>query len=231
MADDGGVLYLVVSGAPAPEGIPALVAACQAAGWRVVVFSTPTGTRFIDPAELETLDSDDEPGRETSLDFLRAQVRSAYQAYQATRYDAAGHILPGLIRAVEAAARIVGSGSPAACAVRARAYDTTAALLSRVGEPFLAWAASDRAMFAAEPSGDPLLVAATAWRLSYMITGRKHPQEAHRPQLPTPGRAASVPRMAGQGRVLIMRITRQSATMPSLEIRCRHGSASRSSRA
>jgi hypothetical protein len=55
VADDGGVLYLVVSGAPAPEGIPALVAACQAAGWRVVVFSTPTGTRFIDPAELEQL--------------------------------------------------------------------------------------------------------------------------------------------------------------------------------
>jgi hypothetical protein len=55
VADDGGVLYLVVSGAPAPEGIPALVAACQAAGWRVVVFSTPNATRFIDPAELEKL--------------------------------------------------------------------------------------------------------------------------------------------------------------------------------
>ena len=41
MDDDGGVLYLVVSGAPAPEGIPALVAACQAAGGRVVVFSMP----------------------------------------------------------------------------------------------------------------------------------------------------------------------------------------------
>ena len=50
-----GVLYLVVSGAPAPEGIPALVAACQAAGWQVVLFSTPTGIRFIDPAELERL--------------------------------------------------------------------------------------------------------------------------------------------------------------------------------
>ena len=55
MDDDGGVLYLVVSGAPAPEGISALVTACQAAGWRVVVFSTPTGIRFVDPAELETL--------------------------------------------------------------------------------------------------------------------------------------------------------------------------------
>ena len=49
------MLYLVVSGAPAPEGIPALVAACQAAGWQVVVFSTPTGIRFIDPAQLEQL--------------------------------------------------------------------------------------------------------------------------------------------------------------------------------
>jgi hypothetical protein len=79
---------------------------------------------------------------------------------------------------VETAARTAGSGGLAACAVRARVYDTTAALLSRVGEPFLAWAAADRAMFAAEQSGDPLLAAASAWRLSYMITGRKYPQEA-----------------------------------------------------
>jgi phosphopantothenoylcysteine synthetase/decarboxylase len=61
--DDGGtprrapasVLYLVVSGAPAPEGVPALVGACQAAGWRVVVFSTLAGIRFVDPAELQRL--------------------------------------------------------------------------------------------------------------------------------------------------------------------------------
>ncbi len=52
---NGSALYLVVSGAPAPEGIPALVAACQEAGWRVVVFSTPLGVRFIDPTELERL--------------------------------------------------------------------------------------------------------------------------------------------------------------------------------
>ncbi len=52
---DGSALYLVVSGAPAPEGIPALVAGCQEAGWRVVVFSTPLGVRFIDPTELERL--------------------------------------------------------------------------------------------------------------------------------------------------------------------------------
>jgi hypothetical protein len=88
------------------------------------------------------VDGSGEPEREVGLDFLRAQARSAYQAYQATRYDAAGPILPALIRGVETAARTVGSDSPAACAVRARVYDITAALLSRVGEPFLAWAAA-----------------------------------------------------------------------------------------
>ncbi len=124
------------------------------------------------------LDCVEESGQQVSLDHQRAQARSAYQAYQATRYDATGRILPGLIRAVETAARTAHSASPAAWAVRARVYDTTAALLSRVGEPFLAWAAADRAMLAAEQSGDPLLAAASAWRLSYMITGRKHPQEA-----------------------------------------------------
>ena len=124
------------------------------------------------------LDDGDRSGREDSLDFLRAQAHSAYQAYQATRYDAAGRIVPGLIRGVETAARTTGPADPAACAVRARVYDTAAALLSRVGEPFLAWAAADRALFAAGQSGDPLLAATSAWRMSYMITGRKHAQEA-----------------------------------------------------
>jgi hypothetical protein len=126
----------------------------------------------------DPVDGDEGPAQKVSLGFLRAQASSAYQDYQATRYDAAGRILPGLIRDVETAVRIAGSASPAGSAVRARVYDTAAALLSRVGEPFLAWAAADRAMFAAEQSGDPLLAAASAWRMSYMITGRKHPQEA-----------------------------------------------------
>jgi transcriptional regulator with XRE-family HTH domain len=120
----------------------------------------------------------EEPDREVSLDYLGATARSAYQAYQATRYDSTGRILPGLIRAVETAARSVGAADPAACEVRVLVYDTAAALLNRVGEPFLAWAAADRARSAAEHADDPLLAAVSAWRLSYMITGRKHPQEA-----------------------------------------------------
>jgi hypothetical protein len=49
------VLYLVISGAPAPEGLPSLVTLIQESGWRVVMFSTPTGTRFADLDELERL--------------------------------------------------------------------------------------------------------------------------------------------------------------------------------
>jgi hypothetical protein len=120
----------------------------------------------------------DEPDREVSLDYLRAKARSAYQSYQATRYDTTGRILPGLIRDVETAARSIGTASPDACQVRVLVYDTAAALLSRVGEPFLAWVAADRARSASEYGGDPLLAAVSAWRLSYMVTGRKHPQEA-----------------------------------------------------
>jgi phosphopantothenoylcysteine synthetase/decarboxylase len=49
------VLYLVISGAPAPEGLPSLVTLIQKSGWQVVVFSTPMGTRFTDLDELERL--------------------------------------------------------------------------------------------------------------------------------------------------------------------------------
>jgi Flavoprotein len=38
-----------------PEGLPSLVTLIQESGWRVVVFSTPMGTRFADLDELERL--------------------------------------------------------------------------------------------------------------------------------------------------------------------------------
>ncbi len=49
------VVYLVISGAPALEGLPALIGLLNEAGWQVIVFSTPMGTRFADLPELERL--------------------------------------------------------------------------------------------------------------------------------------------------------------------------------
>lgn len=54
-AGRGKVLYLVISGAPAPEGVAELVALCQDGGWRVLVFSTPMGAQFTDPAALQRM--------------------------------------------------------------------------------------------------------------------------------------------------------------------------------
>jgi transcriptional regulator with XRE-family HTH domain len=117
-------------------------------------------------------------GASGSAGHLEAKARTAYRGYQATRYDDTGRMLPALIRDVEAASRVAGLDNPAMCAVRVLVYDTTAALLNRVGNAVLSWAAADRAMLAAEQSGQPVLIAMTAWRMSYVVTSRRHPQQA-----------------------------------------------------
>lgn len=117
-------------------------------------------------------------GEAASPGLLRDRAQSAYREYQAARYDGVGRLLPALIRAAEAAARAPGGSAPDACEARALVYDTAAALLHRVGEHSLAWAAADRAMAAAEQSGRPARAAVAAWRLSHVIVGRRHPEEA-----------------------------------------------------
>ena len=120
----------------------------------------------------------DAGGRAPDVAHVRETARSAYRDYQAARYARAGQLLPRLIRSAEAASRATGPAAPSTCAIRRDVYDLTAALLNRVGEPGLAWAAADRAMLAAECSGDPLLAAASAWRLSHVLTSRKYPSQA-----------------------------------------------------
>lgn len=52
---DQRVCYLVVSGSPAPQGIPELVELLQQDGLRVAVLSTPAGARFHDLDRLAEL--------------------------------------------------------------------------------------------------------------------------------------------------------------------------------
>jgi transcriptional regulator with XRE-family HTH domain len=123
-------------------------------------------------------DTEREPQFARRITHLRARAESAYREYQATRYEATGRLIAGLIREVEIAAQAAEFSDPRICEVRALVYDTAAALLNRVGEPGLAWAAADRAMTAANAASNPLLPAVGAWRLSYIVTSRRHPQEA-----------------------------------------------------
>jgi transcriptional regulator with XRE-family HTH domain len=119
-----------------------------------------------------------DPQGTDSTEHLGAMARAAYESYQATRYDDTGRVLPALIIQAEAASRAAGLDNPQMCAVRALVYDTAAALLNRVGLAALAWVAADRAMAAAEQSGQPSLAAASAWRMSYVIGSRSHLAEA-----------------------------------------------------
>ena len=119
-----------------------------------------------------------EPGAAVGSAHLRAMAKTAYAGYQATRYDDTGRMLPALIREAEAAGRKPGEDSREAYSIRALVYDTAAALLHRVGESGLAWMAADRALSAAEQSGRAELVALQAYRLSYVISSRRHPAEA-----------------------------------------------------
>lgn len=48
-------LYLVISAAPAPEGLPELIKALHDRGWRVAVLATPTGLSLHDQKQLEAL--------------------------------------------------------------------------------------------------------------------------------------------------------------------------------
>jgi hypothetical protein len=82
-----------------------------------------------------------DPGARAAAAHLQARASAAYPWFQATRYDGTGRILSTLIREAEAA----GGDDQEACSVRAMVYDTTAALLHRVGETSLAWTAAERA--------------------------------------------------------------------------------------
>jgi transcriptional regulator with XRE-family HTH domain len=109
---------------------------------------------------------------------LSVQAHQTYAAYQAARYDEVGRRLSRLIREAEAAAHTPGSDRPAVCSARAMVYNTTAALLRRVGEKDLAWQAADRAMSAAEWADQTLLTAVGAYRLAYVFISRGRPAEA-----------------------------------------------------
>ncbi|QVQ51070.1 helix-turn-helix transcriptional regulator [Spiractinospora alimapuensis] len=125
--------------------------------------------------EATLAESDTQP---VNAEGLRREADWTYAAYQATRYEDVGRRLPRLIQRVEAAAHSRSTDHPAICSTRAMVYNTTAAVLRRVGVTDLAWQAADRAMFAAESAEDPLLSAVGAYRLSYIFISRKRPGEA-----------------------------------------------------
>lgn len=92
-------------------------------------------------------------------------VEQAWDSYQSGRLGRVVSSLPGLIETAQQLedAANAGEGDVRACwAVSARTHHLAATALSKVGEADLAWIAAERAMQAADHSGDPLVLASAA---------------------------------------------------------------------
>jgi transcriptional regulator with XRE-family HTH domain len=110
-----------------------------------------------------------------SLPGLRAKVERAQDLRHAGQYTDLTDLLRDLLPDLESAARAVpDSQRPEAFELLATTYQGCSAALAQMGETEAAWIAADRAMGAAERAGNPLLVAAGAFRLVFVFIGARY---------------------------------------------------------
>ena len=117
--------------------------------------------------------------RPAGLTRLRTNTRRAWELTHASSYAELADLLRGLIPDLETAVRALPEDERAAAAeLLATAYQACSAALAKVGEPEAAWIAADRAMAAAERTGNPLLIAAGAFRLVFVFLAARHYNQA-----------------------------------------------------
>ena len=114
-------------------------------------------------------------GRASAVSTLRTRARKAWDLTHAGRYTELTELLHDLVPDLETAARsVAGDQRAEASELLAMTYQACSAALAKLGEPDVAWIAADRAMAAAERAGDPLLVAAGAYRLVFVFIAARH---------------------------------------------------------
>jgi tetratricopeptide (TPR) repeat protein len=114
-----------------------------------------------------------------ALSTLRTKTRQAWDLTHAGRYADLTDLLRGLIPDLETAARAVPEAKRAEVfELMATTYQACSAALAKLGEPEAAWIAADRAMAAAERAGNPMLVAAGAFRLVFVFIAARHYDQA-----------------------------------------------------
>jgi transcriptional regulator with XRE-family HTH domain len=117
--------------------------------------------------------------RSPATSTLRAKSRKAWDLTHASRYTDLTDLLRGLVPDLETAARTAGEPQRAEVfELMAATYQACSAALAKLGEPEAAWIAADRAMAAAERAGNPMLVAAGAFRLVFVFLAARHYDQA-----------------------------------------------------
>jgi transcriptional regulator with XRE-family HTH domain len=119
-------------------------------------------------------------GRRTpAIGTLRTKARKAWDLTHAGRYTELTDLLRSLVPDLETAARSVPEEQRAEVSeLLATTYQACSAALAKLGEPEAAWIAADRAMAAAERAGNPMLVAAGAFRLVFVFINARHYDQA-----------------------------------------------------
>jgi transcriptional regulator with XRE-family HTH domain len=106
---------------------------------------------------------------------VRGKVGRAWSLTHEGRYADLADLLSGLVPELESGARAVAAGDrPGMFELLASAYQACSAALAKLDEPEAAWIAADRGMAAAERAGNPLLVAAGAFRLVIVFLGARY---------------------------------------------------------
>ena len=113
--------------------------------------------------------------RAPAISTLRTKARKAWELTHAGHYTELTDLLRGLVPDLETAARAAPEDQQAEIfELMATAYQACSAALAELGEPEAAWIAADRAMAAAERAGNPMLVAAGAFRLVFVFITARH---------------------------------------------------------
>jgi hypothetical protein len=106
---------------------------------------------------------------------LDRRVNEAWKLRQGSQYMELGQLLPGLLVDAQVASQeITGDQQALAFGLLAHSYNTASSVLRKLGDNGLAVIAADRAVQAARTVDEPLLVAASAYRLAnaFLPAGR-----------------------------------------------------------
>ena len=113
--------------------------------------------------------------RDPDVMVLDRRVNEAWKLRQGSHYIELGQLLPGLLVDAQVVSHeITGDQQALAFGLLAHSYNTASSVLRKLGDNGLAVIAADRAVQAARTVDEPLLVAASAYRLAnaFLPAGR-----------------------------------------------------------
>jgi hypothetical protein len=115
------------------------------------------------------------PDGAPDISALTAAVDNARREYQECHYSELIKYLPALLTRLHAAClALTGDGQSRAFSLSADAHHVAAGLLLKLDDQGLAYLAADRSMRAAETSGDPVTVAASARIITHTLMSGGH---------------------------------------------------------